>query len=198
MKKSLDPKYWSNRYKSAETGWDTGQITTPLKTYFDQLTNKDLRILIPGAGNSYEAEYLFKQGFKGVYVCDFASEPLKNLKKRCPAFDSSHLLRADFFKLGGSHFDLVVEQTFFCALHPSLRHEYFIKMSELLTPGGRLAGVLFDDQLNNDKPPFGGRMEEYPGYFEDLFDVHTYEKCYNSIPPRAGREIFINLVKKYD
>lgn len=33
----------------------------PLKVYFDQLTNKDLKILIPGGGNSHEAEYLLKK-----------------------------------------------------------------------------------------------------------------------------------------
>ena len=197
MKKALDSRYWSNRYQNAETGWDTGQVTTPLKTYFDQLENKELKILIPGAGNSYEAEYLFRNGFKNVYVCDFASEPLMNLRKRCPEFDASHLLRSDFFRLNDLMFDLIVEQTFLCALHPALREDYFKKMKGLLKPGGRLVGVLFDDKLNNDKPPFGGRMDEYPGYFEDYFTVHTYDRCYNSIAPRAGREIFINLVRKH-
>jgi methyl halide transferase len=196
VKKPLDPKYWSNRYRNSETGWDTGQVTTPIKTYVDQLTNKDVQILIPGAGNGYEAEYLFNKGFKNIYVCDFAAEPLKNFKKRCPQFDPAHLVKSDFFKLSGLQFDLIIEQTFFCALHPSLREKYFQKMQELLKPGGRLVGLLFDDKLNNDKPPFGGRAEEYPGYFEDYFDIHTYEKCYNSIPPRAGRELFINLKRK--
>lgn len=53
-------------------------------------------------------------------------------------------------------FDLIIEQTFFCALDPKLRPEYAVKMAELLKPGGRLVGVLFNDTLNNDKPPFGG------------------------------------------
>jgi hypothetical protein len=49
----LTKEYWENRYINQEIGWDVGEITTPLKTYIDQLENKKLRILIPGGGNSY-------------------------------------------------------------------------------------------------------------------------------------------------
>ncbi len=195
MNKQLDASYWNNRYRNTETGWDTGAITTPLKEYFDQLTDKNTRILIPGAGNAYEAEYLHVLGFTNIFVCDVAKLPLQNLLKRCPTFPPGHLLHSDFFKLQGP-FDLIIEQTFFCALQPQLRPQYFIKMKELLSEGGRLVGLLFNDKLNIDKPPFGGRMDEYPAYFEDLFEIKKYEMCYNSIKPRAGREIFINLEKK--
>mgnify|MGYP000899644145 FL=1 len=57
-------QYWSKRYLKNQTGWDIGAPSRPIKTYIDQLDNRDLKILIPGAGNSYEAEYLLKQGFK--------------------------------------------------------------------------------------------------------------------------------------
>jgi thiopurine S-methyltransferase len=190
----LNKDYWNQLYLDKESPWDIGYISTPLKEYFDQLTNKDLRILIPGAGNSYEAEYLHNLGFKNVYVCDYAKEPLQNLQKRCPGFDPSHLLQQDFFKLKDRGFDLIVEQTFFCAIHPSLRRNYFLKMKELLKPGGHLVGVLFDDKLNDRNPPFGGNKEEYRDYFKDIFAVKVFESCYNSIKPRAGRELFINLV----
>ena len=36
--------YWEERYQKGETGWDAGQITTPIKEYIDQLTNKNLKI----------------------------------------------------------------------------------------------------------------------------------------------------------
>jgi hypothetical protein len=51
-----------NVIRSNETGWDLGQVSPPLKAYIDQLTDKNLRILIPGCGNSYEAEYLLEKG----------------------------------------------------------------------------------------------------------------------------------------
>lgn len=192
----LNDTYWNNRYLSNDFGWDVGHVSTPLKEYIDQLQDKNIRILIPGAGNSYEAEYLANQGFTRVYVCDFAQEPLSNLKQRCPALKTEHLIKADFFELRLSPFDLIIEQTFFCAINPSLRQQYFHKMHALLKPGGKLVGLLFNDALNADKPPFGGNAAEYTNYFKTLFSVHTYEPCRNSIKPREGRELFINLVAK--
>ena len=67
MEIDLSAKVWDDRYKNNDIGWDLGEVSTPLKTYFDQLENKELKILIPGGGNSYEAVYLFQQGFKNVY-----------------------------------------------------------------------------------------------------------------------------------
>ena len=78
----LNENFWTNRYQKNETGWDLGDISTPLKNYFDQLTNKEIAILIPGAGNAHEAEYLFKKGFTNITIIDISPEPLKNIKER--------------------------------------------------------------------------------------------------------------------
>ncbi len=48
-----EENYWTNRYKIESTGWDIGYASTPLKEYIDQLSDKTIRILIPGAGNAY-------------------------------------------------------------------------------------------------------------------------------------------------
>src|SRR4051812_29301614 len=103
----LNEKYWTDRYLKTETGWDTGAVTTPLKTYFDQLPDKSIRILIPGAGNAYEAEYLLNAGFQNVFVCDLSPLPLQNLKKRCPGIPEENLLLGDFFELNNIYFDLI-------------------------------------------------------------------------------------------
>ena len=191
----LDKEYWNTRYKTDDFGWDAGEITAPLKNYFDLLTNLSLKILIPGGGNSYEAEYLFKKGFENVHVLDFAEEPLKNIKARCKSFPTTHLIKDDFFNHKGQY-DLIIEQTFFCALNPELRGAYAKHMHELLKPKGKLVGVLFDDVLNNDKPPFGGNTEEYVSYFMPYFKFKVFEASYNSIKPREGRELFIHFEKK--
>ncbi len=195
-KVSLDKTYWDKRYKTSDFGWDLGEISPPLKAYFDGLENKALKILIPGAGSAYEAEYLYNKGFNAVYSCDFARSALDNLKYRCPDFPESHLLESDFFELKEKGFDLIVEQTFFCAINPTLRKKYFEKMHELLQPKGKLVGLLFDDVLNADVPPFGGSAAEYKTLFETLFIAQRFEPCTNSIKPRAGRELFIELLKK--
>jgi len=80
-------------------------------------------------------------------------------------------------------------------LNPKLRNDYAKKMHDLLTPSGKLIGLLFDDELNTNRPPFGGHKSEYLTYFEPLFSKISMEPCNNSIPPRQGRELFINLEK---
>lgn len=195
MSRLLSIDYWNKRYLNNDFSWDTGSITAPLQHYFDQIKDKQTYILIPGAGNAYEAEYLVNAGFENVFVCDFAQTPLKNLQKRCPQIKPQNLLQIDFFKIEDLKFDLIIEQTFFCAIHPSLRNKYFEKAASLLKAKGKLVGLLFNDSLNADKPPYGGNKEEYVNYFRDYFKINIYENCFNSIKPRAGRELFINLEK---
>ena len=59
----LGGNYWNNQYESGKTGWDLGMASPALVKYIDSLPNKDARILIPGCGNAYEAQYLLDQGF---------------------------------------------------------------------------------------------------------------------------------------
>jgi thiopurine S-methyltransferase len=191
----LSDKYWNNRYETNDFGWDLGEVSAPLKKYIEQLTNKELKILIPGAGNAYEAELLFRLGFENVHVLDFAESPLLNIKKRLPDFPNNQLIQQDFFEHQGQY-DLIIEQTFFCAIDPSLRGQYVKHIQTLLKPNGKLVGLLFNDILNTDKPPFGGNKEEYGKLFPKLFNVKKLEPCYNSIKPRDGRELFIIMQNK--
>ncbi|MDA9262324.1 TPMT family class I SAM-dependent methyltransferase [bacterium] len=195
MKQTIDKQFWDNKYTNEQTGWDIGYVSSPIKEYIDQLTNKELRILIPGAGNSYEAEYLYKQGFKNVTVIDISKQPLLNISKRIPEFPSENLLHQDFFKLNGEY-DIIFEQTFFCALDPSLRKDYVNKMHEVLSENGKLVGLMFDAPLNTEHPPFGGTKEEYKNLFEQKFEMKIIEMAHNSIESRAGKEVFINFIKK--
>jgi len=186
----LDHDFWHARYATGETGWDLGAPSTPLKEYLDQLTNKELRILIPGGGRAYEAEYAHGLGFANVFVIDLTDAPLRDLLVRCPDFPREHFIVGDFFDHKGQY-DLILEQTFFCALDPALRPHYVQHMNRLLKPGGQLVGVLFNDALNSDKPPFGGFREDYLPLFRDRFPDVRMEPCRNSIAPRAGRELWL-------
>ncbi len=191
----LDENFWDSRYQSDNTGWDLGRISTPLKEYFDQLNNKDLKILIPGGGNSYEAEYLHNKGFTNVYVVDLSKTALKNIQKRILSFPNEHLIHANFFELQDT-FDLIIEQTFFCAINTDLRPKYAIKASELLNPKGKLVGLFFNVPLYDNRPPFGGNKEEYIPYFQPYFNLEIIEPCYNSVSERKDQELFIKFIKK--
>ena len=186
--------YWSEKYKQQLMGWDTGSITTPLKEYFEQLEDKDLRILIPGCGNGHEVKYLYDNGFTNVTVVDISAKPFTTLIRHCTNWGKDSFIVDDFFNIDGQY-DLIVEQTFFCALDPRMRHDYSLKMHDLLAPGGRLAGVLFKVFFAGDNPPFGGNKKEYVEYFKDKFKFKVFDDCHNSIKPRIGKELFINLIK---
>jgi SAM-dependent methyltransferase len=187
--------FWTERYQTNEATWDAGSITAPLKAFVDQLTDKNIRILIPGAGNGHEAEYLFNNGFKNVFVIDISPEPINNIKSRVPTFPETQLITGDFFAHEGQY-ELIMEQTFFCALDPSLQAAYAPQMQKLLKPGAKLIGVLFIDPLHSKLPPFAITKEEYVTLFQPYLQLQTLEICYNSIKPRQNRELFIIAEKR--
>lgn len=191
----LDEQFWDERYQNKNIGWDLAEISTPLKAYFDQLTNKELSILIPGGGNSYEAEYLHKKGFKNVYVVDLSETALENIIERVPTFPSENLIHQNFFDLD-LVVDLIIEQTFFCAINPCLRKSYVEKTNSLLDLEGKIVGLLFDAPLNIDHPPYGGSKEEYLKLFTPVFNVELMLRCFNSVESRKGQELFIKLSKQ--
>jgi SAM-dependent methyltransferase len=185
--------YWSSRWEAQNTPWDMGSVSPPLTAYLQQLTNKEQHILIPGAGSGYEFSWLWANGFKNTYVLDIASEPLQALEMSIPEA-KSQLLHTDFFAHEGQY-DLIVEQTFFCALPPALRPLYAAHMHTLLKPGGKLVGLLFDFPLSEQGPPYGGSYAEYIALFSAHFRIEKLNACYNSIKPRAGRELFFSFIK---
>jgi hypothetical protein len=186
--------YWEERYLKNEIGWDIGAVSTPLKEYIDQLTNKACRILIPGAGNGYEFDYLLQKGFTNVFVIDIATSPLQKIAERNPG-SNNQLICGDFFEFTGT-FDLILEQTFFCAIPPSMRVDYVSKMHEIVNPKGKIVGLLFDFPLTEEGPPYGGSKDEYLSLFSEKFTIKTIERAHNSIKPRQNKELFFIFGKK--
>jgi SAM-dependent methyltransferase len=190
----LDEKYWTTRYLNNSTAWDAGEVTFPIKQYLDQIAGKDIKILVPGAGNGHEVLYAYKKGFRNIHMLDISELPLNRFIEACPEFPKEKVHHQDFFDHQGQY-DLILEQTFFCALPPILREKYVSKMKQLLKPNGILAGVLFAVHFSHEGPPFGGQLEEYRKLFSEEFEILKLEPCYNSIPPRVGSELFFSLRK---
>lgn len=151
------------------------------------LDDKDARILVPGAGNAHEVEYLLEQGFTNVFVLDWAQEPLDQFKQRNPDFPQNQLICSDFFEHSGSY-DYILEQTFFCALPPARRSDYAAHMHTLLAENGKLVGAFFHWPDKIDGPPFGGTMDEYKQLFNQQFAILHVQMSQHSESPRRGRE----------
>ena len=190
----LKDTYWNNRYINADTAWDLKVLSPPIKAYIDQLTNKDITILIPGCGSAYEAAYLYQQGFTNITIIDIAPTLIQQLKIKF-AGTCIKIIQQDIFNSTGQY-QLIFEQTLFCAIHPSLRQKHVQCMHALLQTNGKYVGVLFNKKFENQGPPFGGDALEYATLFKPYFSILTMDKCYNSITPRAGTELFIRFSKK--
>lgn len=190
----LNDEFWSTRYEQHQTGWDLHKASPPLKEYINQLTNKEISILIPGCGNAYEADYLLKKGFTNITLVDISHVLTEHLQEHFKGHPIK-IVHGDFFDHEGTY-DLILEQTFFCAIDPELRQLYVLKMKNLLANDGVLAGVLFNRDFEGG-PPFGGSLREYIQLFSPHFHIKTLETCYNSIAPRQNTELFIQLLKKH-
>jgi SAM-dependent methyltransferase len=183
----LDADYWSTRYQQQQTGWDIGYGSTPLVEYLQTITDKTIDILIPGCGNAYEADWLLQHGFEHVTLLDISPVLTAVLKERFKG-QPINIVTDDFFH-HQQQYDLILEQTFFCALDPALRERYVEHMHKRLLPGGKFVGVLFNRHFEGG-PPFGGTKEEYELLFSKLLHIKKMELCTNSIPPRKGSELF--------
>lgn len=190
----MDKNYWDSRYREKKTAWDLGEISPPLKKFFDQIKDKKIKILIPGSGNSHEVKYLWEEGFVNVHALDISEKAFDGLRKNCPSFPEIQMICEDFFNHKGEY-DLIVEQTFFCALVPDKREDYVVKMADLLKEEGELIGLLFNVQFDGG-PPFGGEREAYYPLFGKYLNVIKMEEAYNSVKPRAKSELFFRAKTK--
>lgn len=197
MKKSMNKEYWENKYHSNEAKWNVGTISTPLKEYIDQLENKQLRILVPGLGHGHELMYLHEQGFTNITGLDFTIVAALEAYGLMNDFPYGNVVLGDFFEHTGEY-DLILEQTFFCALPREMRQKYVDKMHELLSENGKLVGLLFDCEFEQSEPPFGGSKEEYLPLLRSKLTIDVIETAHNSILPRAGRELFFITTKQND
>jgi SAM-dependent methyltransferase len=190
---NLDKNYWDNQYKNRATGWDLGEVSPALKHIIDNIKDLSKRILIPGCGNAYEAMYLIRKGFRNITLIDISPTLVFELKAKFASFKEIEVIEGDFFQLD-SKFDIILEQTFFCALPPFKRQHYVYKMHDLLCENGSLIGVLFNRQFEKS-PPFGGSQDEYEQLFKNAFNFLHLEICTNSVIPRADSELFISFSK---
>lgn len=183
--------YWNQRYTEADTPWDLGYASPALMEHVKHHVDKEKRILIPGAGHAYEIGELWNLGYHNIYVCDWSPKAIETAQKQQPEVPTDHFLCMDFFQLDHP-FDLILEQTFFCALPPRLREQYVQKVAQLLTPNdGYLAGVFFNRSFEKEGPPFGGTTAQYEYLFQLYFDKVTTGPSPHSISPRKDHEVWL-------
>ena len=184
--------YWNQRYQTQQTGWDLGQPAPAIINFFSTIDDKSATILIPGCGNAHEAQALLDMGFTNITLIDIAPLLVDSLREKFKN-TAINVILGDFFEHTGTY-QYIVEQTFFCAIDPSLRPQYVGHMHALLQPGGQLVGLQFGVSMPAG-PPFGGNEAEYQALFEPKFEVNI-SPCIHSVKPREGNELWVEYTKK--
>tara|TARA_X000001036_G_scaffold427009_1_gene455100 strand:- start:917 stop:1534 length:618 start_codon:yes stop_codon:yes gene_type:complete len=186
-----NPKFWENIYKNDDAGWDLGGPTPVFVKISSILKPKKLCII--GCGRGYDAVMFAKNNFD-VTAVDFAPSAVTSL--RILARENKviiNVLEQDIFSLASqydNHFDYVIEQTCFCAIHPNKRAEYEKLVYRILKTNGKLIGLWFplDKNINEGGPPYGTTVKEVKSLFKDRWMLESEEFPKDSIKPRKSRE----------
>jgi len=188
---------WQKHYDEDDLRWDLGQIAPPFVRLWEENKLGRGRAIIPGCGRGHEVLFLAGMGLQ-VTGLDFAPGAVdllsRSLKEKGLEAD---VLHQDFFELGEDHFsryDLMLEQTFFCAIPPAKRSAYVETAARILKKGGLLAG-LFYETCEAGGPPFNTTHADILDHFSDRFDIETLEKTPHSIERRKDKE-WLGLLRK--
>lgn len=198
--KDPDADFWAELYRTGDTGWDQGGPSPGLVDFL----NKDLgpgravpfrsgRALVPGCGRGHDARALAAAGFT-VIGLDVVKEAVEEAARMAgvEGLKTIRFAQADFLDLPNrlrGPFDLIFENTFFCAIDPDHRDQYVEAAANLLTPGGFLLGVFYNIQPETG-PPFGATREELLDRFGQHF-TPILDRVPRSIPRREGKEILM-------
>jgi len=196
--KENTPQFWEDLYQTNDDKWDLKEATPIFKKLATELPPG--RVCIIGCGRGYDAIEFAKKGFH-VTAIDFAPSAISSLKNMANLMDVSlKIICKDIFHLLPEHhdsFDYVLEQTCFCAIHPSRRKEYENVVKGILKIGGHLVGLWFplDKDSAEEGPPYGTSIEEVKSIFDSGWKIIKEEFSEHSIKPRKGREKLIVFKK---
>ncbi len=191
-------QFWDEKYLSENTGWDLDG-PTPVFEKISKIISKG-KVCILGCGRGYDAVMFAENDFK-VTAVDFAPEAVKSLKNLAnKKKENLAVLQEDIFNLEEKffgYFDYVIEQTCFCAIHPTRRLDYVQLVTNILKKNGRLIGLWLplDKKISEGGPPYGTSVNEVKSYFKDLWEVEREEFPELSVESRINREKLIIFKK---
>ena len=146
--------FWDLRYRAAFAPWDAGKVPAQLAA-FAARAPRARSGLVPGCGAARDVRFLAESGWR-VLGIDFSPEALATALPLLGPH-GNRVRRGDFFAaIAEAPFEVVYERAFLCALPRRLWPEWGRRVSELVEPGGELAGYFYFDPGERG-PPFGLR-----------------------------------------
>ena len=144
---------------------------------------------------------MFAENDFKVTAVDFAPEAIKSLNKLVNKKKVNlTVLQEDIFNLEEQffvYFDYVIEQTCFCAIHPTRRLDYAHLVKNILKKNGRLIGLWLplNKKISEGGPPYGTSVKEVKSYFKNLWEVEIEEFPELSVSSRINKEKLIIFKK---
>ncbi|OHB74451.1 MAG: hypothetical protein A2Z34_06360 [Planctomycetes bacterium RBG_16_59_8] len=191
--------WWDERYRKGEAGWDMGKVSPPLLDLVRRGRLEPCKVLVPGCGNGYDVHFLARRGFDAVGV-DYALLATREAERLAKEKGiAARFIRRDFFDYARrtrDRFDLIFEQTFFCAVGREQWGSYVRSVARLIRPGGLLIGLFFDFKDTGGGPPFPTSREEVRDLFSPFFTIEHLARCRTSHPARKGNELLGRFRKR--
>ncbi len=189
---------WQKHYDEDDLKWDIGEVSPAIIRLWNENKLPQGKAIVPGCGQGHEVMFLAERGWQVTGV-DFAQGAVDLLSHTLEKKGiQGRVLRRNFFELDEEHsaqYDLLLEQTFFCAILPEDRQKYVATAGRILKPGGMLAG-LFYETGEEGGPPFNTTKENILENFSDKFVIEYLEKTPDSVERRADKELLALLRKK--
>jgi len=189
---------WQRHYDEGDLGWDLGQVAPPFVTLFESNLIVPGKTLVPGCGRGHEVVYLAENGFD-VTAVDYSVGAVNHLKAVVEKRQlNTRILHMNFFELDPAYneiYDLLIEQTFFCAISPEQRPMYVATVARALKKGGMLAGLFYHTGQEGG-PPFNTTQDDIVKSFSDSFEIRELAQAKNSAEQRKDKEWLAILVKK--
>lgn len=189
---------WQGHYESDDLGWDLGHVAPPFIKLWEEGKLPVGKALVPGCGRGHEVVFLAENGFE-VTAIDFSSGAVTSLERSLEERNlDGRVLHQDFFDLDNSHdgvYDLVLEQTFFCAIPPRQRPDYVLNVARVLKPGALLVGLFYHTDQEGG-PPYNTTREDIETHFSNHFIIHQLDKTSLSAEQRKDKEWLGILIKR--
>ncbi|HUQ28599.1 MAG TPA: methyltransferase domain-containing protein [Usitatibacter sp.] len=181
-----DREFWELRYGARFLPWDAGKVPAQLLA-FVRASAGPRRVLVPGCGSAWDVRCFAEHGWD-VLGIDFSAAAVEEARTVLGPH-AGHVREADFFApIPEAPFNVVYERAFLCALPRRLWSDWARRASELVRPGGDMAGFFYFGEGQRGPPfPLHSQAELEAligGAFERIEDAPVED----SIPVFRGKE----------
>lgn len=193
-----DADWWNALYDKNEMRWDLGREHPLLDELIPPLKITRCRILVLGCGQGHDAAWWARRGHI-VTAIDFSKSAIERARGLYGENANLRWIKSDALSIPQSmtsSFDVIFEHTLFCAIPPERRQDLVRTWWRLLSPRGRVLGIVpaMDKEIG---PPYGSSEWELRKRLLDtgrsgraLFRPLIWKRLRNSPPRRNGKELF--------